>query len=155
MVTATGERVPCDAVVLTPDLPVAQRVLLGRDPWSVRRLRYSPSCFLLLAGSTQSYAGAAHHYDHFGSAWREVFDEVVRDGRLMRDPSLLVSNPTRTDPDLAPPGRQSYYVLAPTPNTRGAAGLDATWRSRTGTRWSARWSTAATPASAPASRSSR
>jgi phytoene desaturase len=122
VVTGAGERVPCDAVVLTPDLPVAQRVLLGRDPWSLRRLRYSPSCLLLLAGSTQSYAGAAHHSILFGSAWREVFDDVVRDGRLMRDPSLLVSNPTRTDPDLAPPGRQSYYVLAPTPNTR--AGLD-------------------------------
>jgi phytoene desaturase len=34
----------------------------------------------------------------------------------MRDPSLLVTNPTRTDPSLAPPGRESYYVLFPTPN---------------------------------------
>ena len=31
--------------------------------------------------------------------------------------SLLVSNPTRTDPSLAPGGRQIYYLLAPTPNT--------------------------------------
>lgn len=34
----------------------------------------------------------------------------------MSDPSLLVTNPTRTDPLLAPDGRQTYYVLAPTPN---------------------------------------
>jgi phytoene desaturase len=45
-----------------------------------------------------------------------VFQELAG-GRLMSDPSLLVSNPTRTDPGLAPPGRQIYYVLAPTPNT--------------------------------------
>jgi phytoene desaturase len=34
----------------------------------------------------------------------------------MSDPSLLVTNPSRTDPSLAPAGRQSYYVLAPVPN---------------------------------------
>ncbi len=33
---------PCDVVVLNPDLPVAYRDLLGIEPWSVRRLRYSP-----------------------------------------------------------------------------------------------------------------
>jgi phytoene desaturase len=32
------------------------------------------------------------------------------------DPSLLVSNPSRSDPALAPPGREVYYVLAPVPN---------------------------------------
>ena len=40
----------------------------------------------------------------------------------MSDPSLLVTNPTRTDPTLAPAGRQAYYVLAPTPNLD--AGID-------------------------------
>ncbi len=111
--TADGERIPADVVVLNPDLPVAQRDLLGIRP---RRLRYSPSCFLLLAGSPRAYRGAAHHNLHFGRSWDGVFDDLVRRGRLMQDPSLLVTNPTRTDPSLAPPGRQSYYVLAPTPN---------------------------------------
>jgi phytoene desaturase len=40
----------------------------------------------------------------------------------MSDPSLLVTNPTRSDPGLAPAGRQAYYVLAPTPNL--TAGID-------------------------------
>lgn len=43
----------------------------------------------------------------------------------MSDPSLLVTNPSRTDPTVAPPGRQSYYVLAPAPNLERAP-LD--WR---------------------------
>src|SRR5262249_46572078 len=59
--TADGERIPADVVVLNPDLPVAQRDLLGREPWSVRRLRYSPSCFLLLAGTSRRYDTGAHH----------------------------------------------------------------------------------------------
>ncbi|HTY72901.1 MAG TPA: phytoene desaturase family protein, partial [Actinomycetes bacterium] len=107
------ERIPCDAVVLTPDLPVAMRDLLGREP---RRMTYSPSCFLLLAGSRARYTRTAHHTIHFGSAWDGVFRELIRDGRLMSDPSFLVTNPTRTDPSLAPAGRESYYVLFPTPN---------------------------------------
>ena len=46
----------------------------------------------------------------------------------MRDPSLLVTNPTRTDPDLAPAGRHAYYVLAPVPHLE-AGGPDARrWR---------------------------
>jgi phytoene desaturase len=113
--TADGERIAADVVVLNPDLPVAHRDLLGRTPWNVRRLSYSPSCYLLLAGSTRSYEHTAHHNIHFGHAWREVFEELLG-GRLMSDPSVLVTNPTRSDPGLAPDGRQIYYVLFPTPN---------------------------------------
>ena len=49
----------------------------------------------------------------------------------MRDPSLLVTNPTRTDPTLAPDGRQVYYVLAPGAEpARRRPGRAATWRER-------------------------
>ena len=116
VVTADGERIPADVVVLNPDLPVAYRDLLGIEPRSVRRLRYCPSCFLLLAGSTAHYNRTAHHNIHFGRAWDEVFRDLIDRGRLMTDPSLLVTNPTYTDPSLAPAGKQVYYVLFPTPN---------------------------------------
>ncbi len=113
-----GERIAADAVVLNPDLPVAYRELLppSLTPAAVKRLRYSPSCFLLLAGSRATYAKTAHHNIHFGRSWRGVFRELIDEKRLMTDPSLLVTVPSRTDPALAPAGRSSYYVLAPTPN---------------------------------------
>jgi phytoene desaturase len=122
--TAGGERIAADVVVLNPDLPVAYRDLLpsAATPRRVGSQRYSPSCFLLLAGSTAAYDQIAHHNVHFGRAWREVFTELIDRHQLMSDPSLLVTNPTRSDPDLAPPGRSSYYVLVPTPNLD--AGLD-------------------------------
>jgi phytoene desaturase len=114
--TSSGERIACDAVVLNPDLPVARRDLMG-EPVR-RRLRYSPSCVVLLAGSSASYPDQAHHTISFGHAWREVFDEILG-GRLMSDPSFLLTSPTRSDPSLAPAGRSSYYVLFPTPNLDG------------------------------------
>ena len=112
--TADGDRIPCDAVVLNPDLPVARRDLLGRP--LRRRLAYSPSCFLLLAGSSASYGKIAHHNIHFGRSWNGVFRELIDERRLMTDPSILVTNPTHSDPSLAPAGKHSYYVLFPTPN---------------------------------------
>lgn len=120
--TADGERIACDALVLNPDLPVAARDLLGAEPWSLRRLRYSPSCFLLLAGSSAQYSKVVHHNIHFGRSWAGVFDQLIDRGELMSDPSFLVSSPTHSDPSLAPDGRHVYYVFFPTPNT--TAGID-------------------------------
>ena len=130
VITADGERIPADVVVLNPDLPVAYRDLLGKEPWSVQRLDYSPSCFLMLAGSSAEYSKIAHHNIHFGHQWQNVFTELIDQKQLMSDPSLLVTNPTRTDPSLAPDGKNIYYVLFPTPN------LDANidWR-REGPRY--------------------
>ena len=119
--TADGERIDADVVVLNPDLPVAYRDLLPRSatPRRVKKLTYSPSCLLLLAGSTQGYAKTAHHNLHFGKAWRGVFSDLIDKGRLMSDPSILVTSPPHS---LAPEGKHSYYVLVPTPNLD--AGLD-------------------------------
>ncbi|WP_306338240.1 phytoene desaturase [Streptomyces sp. KL118A] len=115
VVTDQG-RIPCDAVVLTPDLPVAYG-LLGRAPRRPSPLRHSPSAVVLHLGSDRTWPQLAHHTISFGSAWKRTFDELTRTGNLMSDPSLLITRPTATDPGLAPPGRHLHYVLAPCPNT--------------------------------------
>ncbi|ASW57333.1 phytoene desaturase family protein [Plantactinospora sp. KBS50] len=130
VLTADGERIPADVVVLNPDLPVAYRDLL--PPARTRRLRYSPSCVVLHVGSRRSYRRIAHHNIHFGRPWRRTFTEVIEQGRLMSDPSLLVTNPSRTDPSVAPTDRQTYYVLAPVPNLERA---DLDWRGGLGRRY--------------------
>jgi phytoene desaturase len=114
--TSTGEFYAADVVVLNPDLPVAYRDLLGKEPWSVKRLKYSPSCYLMLAGSSAKYDHIAHHNIHFGHSWAGVFEELIDKKQLMSDPSVLVTNPTYSDPGLAPDGKQVYYILFPTPN---------------------------------------
>jgi len=116
VLTENGERIPCDVVVLNPDLPVAWRDLLGKEPLSVKRLNYSPSCVTLLVGSNKSYDHLAHHNIHFGDSWKGVFDELIKKKTLMSDPSILVTLPSKDDPSLAPAGKSSYYVLFPTPN---------------------------------------
>jgi len=124
---ADGTFYPADVVILNPDLPVAYRELLDREPLSVKRLKYSPSCFLLLAGSNATYDHIAHHNIHFGHSWAGVFDELIEKRQLMSDPSILVTNPTYSDPSLAPAGKQVYYILLPTPNMDS----DIDWTTRT------------------------
>jgi phytoene desaturase len=128
VITESGERYECDAVILNPDLPVAYRELLGKTPVTIKRLKYSPSCVTLLVGSSKKYDFAAHHNIHFGHSWDGVFDELIKKKQLMSDPSILVTVPTHDDPDLAPTGKHSYYILFPTPNLDS----DIDWKKQAG-----------------------
>ncbi|GAA4799280.1 phytoene desaturase family protein [Streptomyces ziwulingensis] len=134
-VVTADARIPCDAVVLTPDLPVVHR-LLGRRPRRPLRLRHAPSAVVLHAGTTRTWPQLAHHTLSFGAAWGRTFDELTRTGSLMTDPSLLITRPTAADPSLAPAGRHLHYVLAPCPNTD--IGPDARSWSDLGPRYRAR-----------------
>jgi phytoene desaturase len=117
VVTQCGERIPADVVVdnRPPDRP---------------RTRYSPSCVVLYAG-VRSGTADAHHTISFGAAWRATFAEIIRHGRLMSDPSFLLTTPTVTDPALAPPRAHAHYVLFPAPNLAHPAPIN--------------WATAAAP----------
>jgi phytoene desaturase len=121
VVTGAGERIPADVVVVNADLPTAYADLLPAHytPRRVRRLRYSPSAVVLHAGSSTTFDGLAHHTIDFGAAWESTFDEIIDRGTVMSDPSFLLTDPTRTDPALAPPDRHTYYALFPAPNTTG------------------------------------
>ncbi len=118
-VTRDGRRIAADVVVVNADLPIAWD-LLGLPR---RRMHWSPSCVLLLAGADARWSQVAHHNLHFGRSWRSTMREIRR-GELSGDPSLLVSVPTVTDPDLAPAGRTSLAAVALVPNL----GTPIDWR---------------------------
>ncbi|WP_305091707.1 phytoene desaturase family protein [Prescottella sp. R16] len=126
--TADGRVFACDALVLTPDLPVVDRLLATRRP---RRLRISPSAVVLhgtVPRSTTARWGAPHHHTiDFGDAWERTFTEITAPrgrGRLMSDPSLLITRPAVTDPGLAivrdGVDHEPLSVLAPCPNLDSA-----------------------------------
>ncbi len=117
--TDSGDRIACDAVVLTTELPLTYQ-LLGRTPRRPVKMRPAPSAVVMHVGVPSSVArsgsGLQHHNISFGGKWAGTFDEIIRDGVLMTDPSILVTMPSAGDPTLAPPGRDLLYVLAPCPN---------------------------------------
>lgn len=115
VLTEQAGRISCDAVVLTTELPQTY-ALLGRTPRRAVRLRASPSAVVVHLGCPTVALDTAHHTILFGEAWDQTFTDIIRDGRVMADPSLLVTRPTAGDPALAPAGRDLLYVLAPAPN---------------------------------------
>jgi phytoene desaturase len=122
--TDDGRRIACDAVVLTTELPKTYE-LLGRTPRRLLPLRPAPSAVVVHAGCRALPPATAHHNILFGGAWKQTFRDIIDDGRVMSDPSLLVTRPTATDPSLAPAGRDLLYVLAPAPNLeRGSIDWD-------------------------------
>ncbi|HKV22471.1 MAG TPA: phytoene desaturase family protein [Mycobacterium sp.] len=122
--TDTGERIEGDAVVLTTELPDTYR-LLGRTPRRLAPLRPSPSAVVAHIGCRSAEEPLPHHHILFGDTWEQTFKEIIDDGVVMSDPSLLVTRPTAGDPTLAPACRDLLYVLAPTPNlARGTVDWD-------------------------------
>ena len=111
----TGDRIACDAVILTTELPLTYQ-LLGRTPRRAVKVRPAPSAVVVHVGCPAVGDALVHHNISFGAQWAKTFDEIIDDGTLMSDPSLLVTRPTAGDPSLAPPGRDLLYILAPAPN---------------------------------------
>ncbi len=115
---ADGHTVRADMVLCNADLPYAYERLLEGAPTSLRRkekLRYTSSGYMLYLGLRRRYPGLGHHNVVFGRDYRGSFDDIFERFRVPEDPSFYVNVPTRTDESLAPPGRDSVYILVPVP----------------------------------------
>jgi phytoene desaturase len=120
---ATGEQISADAVVCTLDLPIAYEYLLPdlKPPRGTAKGDYSPSAVVWHVGVRgEPDPDIAHHNIHFGEQWTEAFDALMKQGRLMPDPSRLVTVPSVDDPTFAPAGCATLFVLEPVPNLSGS-----------------------------------
>ena len=90
--TDKGERVRADAVVLTTELPDTYR-LLGRTPRRPVALKPAPSAVVAHLGCRAVEDRLGHHNIVFGQAWEQTFRDIIDEGRVMGDPSLLVTRP--------------------------------------------------------------
>ena len=54
-----------------------------------------------------------------GKRYKGLLADIFDKKTLSEDFSLYVHRPTATDPSFAPPGKDSFYVLAPVPHQGG------------------------------------
>lgn len=126
--TEGGKRIPCDLVVCNADPSTVYMRLI--DPRhrkthtdrAVERKRLSMSLFVIYFGTRKTYEHVAHHTILLGPRYRELLEDIFERKVLAKDFSLYLHAPTRTDPSLAPPGCENFYVLSPVPNQR--SGID-------------------------------
>jgi phytoene desaturase len=127
VLTPEGER-DFDVVVSNADIHhTYQRLFAGersavREAKRLASLDWSMSLFVLYFGTDCSYRDRiAHHTVLFGPRYRGLLQDIFHGATLPDDFSLYLHAPTVTDPSLAPPGCDSFYVLSPVPHLGQAA----------------------------------
>lgn len=127
VVTADGRRFDADIVVSNADPKVVyERMVpdyrhrvsdgIGSTP--------SMSLFVIYFGTNRTYPDLKHHTIVLGPRYEGLLSDIFKRRVLADDFSLYLHAPTRTDPNVAPPGHESFYVLSPVPNLRGDVDWD-------------------------------
>ena len=122
---AGGEKIEADIVVSNADAAFTYGKLVApkwRRAWGDFRLkhsRYSMGLFVWYFGVNRRYDDIAHHTIIRGPRYREHLADIFNRKVLSDDFSLYLYRPTATDPSLAPPGCDTFYVLSPVPNLQG------------------------------------
>ena len=123
-----------DTVVSNADAAWTYLNLIPREKRprnSDRRIKsksYSMSLFVIYFGTKRQYrdVGLAHHNIMMHPDYTGLLRDIFRNKDLPRDFSLYLHMPTLTDPSLAPPGGEAFYVLSPVPHL----GADIDWEAQ-------------------------
>ena len=114
---------PCDGVLANADYAHVETKLLAAEDSSYPRKYWerrvvAPSMFLMYLGLKRPLGKLAHHNLYFQPDWNGHFDTIFKNPSWPDHPCFYVSCITKTDPAMAPPGRENVFVLVPV-----AAGL--------------------------------
>jgi len=118
----SGEEISADIVVSDADAAYTYRELVpeeSRRRWTNQRLdraRYSMSLFVWYFGTRRRYPEVEHHTILLGPRYQGLIHDIFKAKTLAPDMSLYLHRPTATDPSLAPPGCDAFYVLSPVPH---------------------------------------
>jgi phytoene desaturase len=129
-----GGSLTADQVVVNADPMHAYGSLVPegyRDRRLVRRMeRLEPSCsgFVLLLGVKGDYPSLAHHNIFFSDDYREEFEAIFGRREPAANPTIYVTNSSRSDSTQAPDGHSNLFVLVNAP----ALGGEVDWEGRKG-----------------------
>lgn len=119
---ANGEEIAADIVVSNADPAWTYKHLLPSvkrrswPDWRIDRARYSNGLFVWYFGTRRQYPDVLHHTIMMGPRYRGLVQDIFKHKVLAKDFSLYLHRPTASDPSVAPPGCDTFYVLAPVPH---------------------------------------
>ncbi|MAD92164.1 MAG: phytoene dehydrogenase [Gammaproteobacteria bacterium] len=122
VLTSDGNKLNADIIVCNGDPASAYKNLIEsryRKTWSNRRidkLKFSMGLYVLYFGTSKKYENVEHHTIIFGDEYKTLLNRIFNGKEAGDDLSLYLHRPTATDPNLAPEGKDAFYVLAPVPN---------------------------------------
>jgi phytoene desaturase len=119
---ADGRTLTADIIISNGDPAHTYKNLIAqeqRKTWTDKRidkLKYSMGLYVLYFGTNKKYESVEHHTIVFGDEYQTLLQRIFAGGEAGDDLSLYLHRPTATDPNLAPEGKDTFYVLAPVPN---------------------------------------
>lgn len=122
VVMTDGEEIAADLVVSNAEPAWTYHRLLRDHPrrrWTdgkIERARHSMGLVVWYFGTNRRFDDVLHHSMIMGPRYEGLLDDIFHRHLLAGDFSLYLHRPTASDPTLAPPGCDTFYVLAPVPN---------------------------------------
>jgi len=119
---ANGESIAADIVVSNADPAWTYSRLLKtqqRKRWTdgkLSRAKYSMSLFVWYFGTNRRFEDVYHHAMVLGPRYEGLLRDIFSGKPLVNDMSLYLHRPSASDPSVAPPGCDAFYVLSPVPN---------------------------------------
>ena len=126
VVLEDGRTFSSDIFIGNADLPYIYKELLP-DPVEAKKLDeklYTCSTIMFYWGVDKQYPQIAHHNVFLGGDYKASFDQIFQEHDLPDVPSFYVHAPARTDPDAAPEGQETLYVLVPVGHLDAASDQD-------------------------------
>ncbi len=77
---------------------------------------FAPSGFIIYAGINKKIANLEHHNLYFNDNREESFGAIYDRHVLADDPSIYICAPSKTDPNVAPAGKENLFILVPITN---------------------------------------
>ncbi len=96
-------------------------------PAKLKRSRWSMGLFVWYfgtRGTADKWADVGHHTILSGPRYSGLLRDIFVKGKLADDMSLYLHRPSVTDPDVAPAGDDTFYVLSPVPHLGHANPVD-------------------------------
>jgi phytoene desaturase len=121
---ADGSTHYADEIVCNGDVAFTYRHLIPAEHRrkytnrKIEKMDYSMSLFVLYFGTKRRYTDSvlSHHNIITNERYQGLLNDIFNKHRLPDDFSLYLHMPTLTDPSIAPPGCELFYVLAPVPH---------------------------------------
>jgi phytoene desaturase len=115
---ADGTIHTADMVISNADMTHTEMNLLPKEArtysqkyWDSRVL--APSAFILYIGLKDTVPSLSHHNLIFSKDWKKNFAQIFDNPEFPDDPSIYVCCPSKTDPSVAPAGKENIFVLVP------------------------------------------
>lgn len=111
--------IEADIVVSNADYAFTETKLLDSKYSSYKKKYWeskvlAPSAFVLYLGLNKKLKSLTHHNVFISSNWDEHFDEdILKDPKWPRNPSIYVSATAKTDPETAPDGCENIFITVP------------------------------------------